>query len=458
MVVLAVGLAVRSHDSSAQELAPASPPAFKLIEASRPSQPASPPQVLAPLGGPGDDTTRRIPEGSKTSAPPAPVSSGAQAAPALTLQKIGPSSVRPRQPFTYEIVVRNVGAAPASQVMVEDVLPPETQLMGASPRAEVQGNRLGWGLGNLKPGAERHCTVEVQLERGLKELPPATLSYSVGCALPAAPLEAVEAPLKAEAAPLKAESVPTPQSVSVSPLSVAVAGPGQVKVGDRTVFQIEISNNGYWPMTGILLRTILPPGLKHPQGTDIEADVAQLAPGQTRRINLMTTAVKPGRQVSQTMVSADGNLEAKASAEVMVTEVMNSEGTGGIVRTSATQVPVLNVEVQNRESLVEAGSETTYQIRVVNQGTGIGTGVQIQTLLDEGMVPRSADGPTPFNVVGKQVMFEPLARLDPGHEALYRVRVICGRVGDWRFKVQLSSDQLRLPVCKEEIMRVYNDR
>ena len=42
-------------------------------------------------------------------------------------------------------------------------------------------------------------------------------------------------------------------------------------------------------------------------------------------------------------------------------------------------------------------------------------------------------------------------------DALYRVKVVGNKPGDMRFKVQMTSDQLRSPVYEEESTRVYKD-
>jgi uncharacterized repeat protein (TIGR01451 family) len=235
-----------------------------------------------------------------------------------------------------------------------------------------------------------------------------------------------------------------------------------VTLGESATFQIEMTNTHGVPLKGVLLRDILPAGLKHVQGHDIEADLAPLGPFETRKIALTAIAAQAGPQINQAVVTATEGpgmgpgvrkLEARASTTVLVIE-----SAARIVPATGVQVAVLGMDIRNKDNVTEVGAETTYEIRVVNQGSATGTAVQIMALLPDGMEARGANGPAAFRLGARQVIFEPLASLDPGKEALYRVRVICQRAGDWRFKVQLVSDQLRLPVCKEESLRVYSDR
>ena len=56
---------------------------------------------------------------------------------------------------------------------------------------------------------------------------------------------------------------------------------------------------------------------------------------------------------------------------------------------------------------------------------------------------------------GAQVAFEPIAQLPPRGEGIFCVRCQGRKSGDWRLKVQVSSDQQQRPVSKEESTRVY---
>src|SRR5205814_889247 len=113
-------------------------------------------------------------------------------------------------------------------------------------------------------------------------------------------------------------------------------------------------------------------------------------------------------------------------------------------------VPALLLEVVDLDDPVEVGAETTYEIRVVNQGSCASQGLQIVATVPDGMTPQGATGPAPYHVHAQQVVFEPLALLAARADALYRVRVLCRTPGDWRFKVEMKCDQFKAPVHEEE--------
>ena len=58
---------------------------------------------------------------------------------------------------------------------------------------------------------------------------------------------------------------------------------------------------------------------------------------------------------------------------------------------------------------------------------------------------------------GQGLVFDPIPSLGVKGEVIYRVRVKGLVPGDHRFRVQLTCDQLRTPVIKEESTRFYKE-
>ncbi len=55
------------------------------------------------------------------------------------------------------------------------------------------------------------------------------------------------------------------------------------------------------------------------------------------------------------------------------------------------------------------------------------------------------------------LVFDPIPTLAVKGEAVYRVKVRGTAAGDLRFRVQLTCDQVRTPVVKEESTRFYKE-
>ena len=100
------------------------------------------------------------------------------------------------------------------------------------------------------------------------------------------------------------------------------------------------------------------------------------------------------------------------------------------------------------------GKEAVYEIRVTNQGTGACTNVQLVAAIAEGTEYKGSSGPTQIKAQGQHLVFDPIPTLAVKGEAVYRVRVRGTAAGDLRFRVQLTCDQVRTPVVKEESTQV----
>jgi hypothetical protein len=118
----------------------------------------------------------------------------------------------------------------------------------------------------------------------------------------------------------------------------------------------------------------------------------------------------------------------------------------------------LSFAVTDSADPIEVGSETGYEIRVVNRGSKPDSDVLLVVECPPGITPLRGEGPVEATVEGQRVVFGTLARLAPGEEAVYRVSARGTQTGDHVTRVQLRSTEIRVPVAKEEITRVYLDQ
>jgi uncharacterized repeat protein (TIGR01451 family) len=101
------------------------------------------------------------------------------------------------------------------------------------------------------------------------------------------------------------------------------------------------------------------------------------------------------------------------------------------------------------------GSELTYTIKVLNQGSAVGTNIAINCTLPPEEEYVSSTGPTKAKVVGKSVNFAPIPSLAPKAEAVFKLKVKALAAGDVRFKVEMNSDQITRPVMETESTNLY---
>lgn len=212
--------------------------------------------------------------------------------PKLKIEKTAPPKAVLNQPMIYHILVRNIGASAAHQVVVEDQVPEGTTLTGTIPRGEMANNRLVWRLGVLNPGEEKKIAVRV--------IP--TKEGQVGSVAKVSFVAEVAA-----------------RTVVASPkLNLEMSGPGNAIVGDALTYHFEIENTGSGDASKVFLRNVLPKGLSHPSGDDLEYEVGLLKAGEKKEIDLTLNAAKAGEFSTKALLVGAGGLKTETSAKVKI--------------------------------------------------------------------------------------------------------------------------------------------
>jgi uncharacterized repeat protein (TIGR01451 family) len=449
--------------------------------------------------------------------------------PAVSLEWIGPPTAKVGQAADYAIAVRNACTIPVQQVMVRVRLPGGMTVVASEPKAISEGNVLMWELGTLQPKQERNLQMRL--------VPDA--KGDVGC----------QAWVTFTGASTMKVRVREPKLV------VKAAAPDRVLIGDPATFTLTVTNPGDGPADQVKVRTILSDGLEHARGKQIEYDLGNLAPGETRGIQLACATKLGGLQKCEALAEADGGLKSQdqASINVLVPR-LDLEATGPKLRyldrpavysirvvnpgdAPATNVVVSDVipagfkfvgasdggrhdfstrtvawylgeiapgaardvklellavnpgehrhrvaaqaarglkvegevvtrveglsaillEVVDVEDPVEVGADTSYEIRVTNTGSKTETDIKLACVIPDKMDFKGAQGASPFHLEGKVVVFDPLPKLAPRADAIYRIQVKANAPGDVRFKSQITSTNLIEPVIEMEATRIYAD-
>ena len=212
--------------------------------------------------------------------------------PHLTIDKVAPPSAVLGQPMVFQIIVRNPGPAPAQQVVVEDRIPDGLKISGSIPRAELAGNTLIWRLGTLQAGQEQRISVRaIPIAEGIVGSV-ATVNF---------------------AAEVQARTM-----VTAPKLRFDISAPPRATLGAPVVFNYRVTNVSQVDSSGVIIRNVLPAGLKHADGDDLEYEVGLLPAGQSREVQLTLTAAQQGRTVNRAVVTAEGGLSVQAEAEIEV--------------------------------------------------------------------------------------------------------------------------------------------
>lgn len=339
--------------------------------------------------------------------------------PRLTIAKTGPEAVPLNELAVFQITVTNAGNGPATGVVVRDELP--------EGLSHPQGPVVEARLDTLGPGETKSLSLETTAVRPGRQANTVRVTADGG-------LEAT------------AQALVT---VTEAGLTLRKQGPSRGYLGREAEFDLEVSNPGTAPAKDVRIVDFLPEGLDFASATEggtydtetrrVSWSLGSLAPGQRRGMIVKLTGRRPGDWTNRAVARGERLPEVPAEAPIHL------EG-----------VPALTFEVVDLDDPVEVGTETTYEIRVVNQGNCPTTNLKIAAAVPAGMAPVEAKGPTDARIHSYLVRFDPLPRLAARADALYRVRVRAVQPGDWRFKVEMSSDQQPEPVREDESTRIYD--
>jgi uncharacterized repeat protein (TIGR01451 family) len=342
--------------------------------------------------------------------------------PKLQIKMLGIDKVVVGDTVTVQCIVSNPGDGATDLVKVKATLPEGLE--------HSRGRVLEFEVGNLAPQESR--------------------PVSLVCTAKSEGQQTVQVTALGEGNLTASETVKV--EVLAPRLDLAVAGPKQRYIDRPAVFQFRISNPSLAPATNVTLTDVLPAGFKfhsassggrHDEATRTVAwVVGDLMPGQTREVSLNLVAASAGdhRQV------ASVNAARGAKSEVDV--VTHVEGLSALL-----------MEMVDVEDPVEVGADTAYEIRITNTGTKPETNLELVCSLPEKMElmgAKNAAG-SKFRLEGRDVIFEPLPRLAPKADVIYRIQVRGTAPGDMRFRARIRADGLSEPVLREESTKVYSE-
>jgi uncharacterized repeat protein (TIGR01451 family) len=237
-------------------------------------------------------------------------------------------------------------------------------------------------------------------------------------------------------------------------LELVVSGPKLRYIDRQATYQLKVSNPGSVPAPSVTVNEVVPAGFKFRAASDggrwddaartVSWQVGDLLPGQSREVSLELVAAASGEhRLQASAITSRGGVRTEAVALTRV------EGTSALV-----------IEVADVDDPIEVDSETAYEIRVVNAGTKLETNVELSCTLPENVELKGARtiGGLRHRHEGREVIFEPVLRLAPKADVVYRVLVRGTTAGDVRFRARVRADGMSEPITREESTRFYNDR
>ena len=333
--------------------------------------------------------------------------------PSLVINVSASETVQVGDEVPVKIQVSNNGTGDASKITLKAIL--------SDGLKHPEGNDIQAALNKLAPGESQ--TVTLHLQAGVPGAQSCTLSALADGA-----------------------SKTTAQAkfdIRQPKLNLAVTGPTKCIVRAEPVFTVEITNPGTSATDQVQVAAAFPEGLDYVSSSDsgtfdpatrtVSWNLPAAAPNSKRQLTVKTKSSIAGTLAVRVVAQGGPKLNARGEA------IIQAEG-----------VPALMFEVVDLEDPIEVGKETTYEIRVANTGSMHCTNVKLTAALSDGLIPGTVTSNVPHKIVGQTMVFDPIAKLAVKSDLIIRVRAKGTTAGDHRFKVQLSCDQMKLPVVKEE--------
>ena len=337
--------------------------------------------------------------------------------PALQVVKTGPAKIIVCDPITYKIVVTNTGTGTATNVKVTDALPAGMKTLDGRTSAAFH-------IPSLAQGESQSVTVQAKVAKVGSYVNKAVATADNG---------------------VRAESAPVTTVATLPVLAVTKTAPANRFVGRPITYNITVANKGDAEARDTVLVDTLPAGV-----TFQSASAGGVQAGGKITWKLGTLAAGASKSVSATVVATQkGTLTNLASATAYC-----AAGSAK-AQTVVKGIPAILLECVDVADPIEVGANETYVIRVTNQGSAVGTNIVVTATLPAEQAYVSSDGPTKAAVKAQTVTFAPLATLAPKAVATYKVVVKGTGVGDVRFKVSLTSDQMTTPAEETESTHIY---
>ncbi|MCL2349014.1 MAG: hypothetical protein FWC50_12245 [Planctomycetaceae bacterium] len=341
--------------------------------------------------------------------------------PALTLEvKTIDKELLVGSDVVLEIILSNPGTGTAKNIILEENVP--------DGLSHPKGKELRSPIGDLAPKESKHLKLTLKCER-----PGETTNYLVA---------------KADNGLLVESKMPV--AVLSPGLKLAIDGPKVRYLERKATYTLSVANPGSATTRDVTLAAKLPKGLDFvstdsngvydPNTHTVHWALDELPSQQSGNIELVMLPREIGELSIEFSGKATNGLTSSTSHEV-----------------SVDGIAALGFEIANKVDPVELGHDAIYEIRVYNSGSKTSGNIVMSVQLPEGMRYVSADGPTPNRVSGGSITFDRLSQLAPKEEKTYQVKARCLVTGDQRIKVQMQSDELQVPVTKEESTKVYGD-
>lgn len=328
--------------------------------------------------------------------------------PTLMVEKLAPQEIQVGKPALFEVRIRNAGQATAHDIVVTDLVPKGTTLTKTTPPAEIiAGGGVRWKIGALRAGDETVLGMELM------------------------PLTEGEI---GSTASVQFAAAASARTICTKPeLVIEVQAPRNVQAGDDVPLQIRISNPGSGVAAGVLLTEVVPANMIHEGGNELEYEVGDLQPGQTRELELVLRAVKPGQVTNLLHAKGEGKLAAEMKTPIEVV------------------APQLSLAVEGPKKRY-LDRQATYTVSIANPGTASARDVELATYLPRGLQFVDANNNGEYDAATHSVRWL-LEELPPRERGSVQITTLPVEPGQQLLRVETTAER-GVQAQKEEAILV----
>lgn len=333
--------------------------------------------------------------------------------PGLALTKTGPAAATLGADISYTITVSNPGSAVARAVVVTDKVPE------GLAHASGQGT-LTFNVGDLAPGQSRTLPVVLKGTKRGRQCNTASAA-------------------SANAGTVTAEACTT---ILVPGIELVKTGTKEQFLGKAADYTLTVSNTGDTKLTNLTITDTAPAATRivTAPGATVNGNQAvwrlpELGAGEKKSFNVTLTSATAGTHANAATVASAEGQNARAEASTLW------RGVGAIL-----------VEVVDDPDPILVGNQTTYTVRITNQGSADLVNINTTAVFPANIAPVATQHGT---VTGQSVKFQPVPRLAPKGVIEFKLTAKGVSVGDARVKFTFTEENLSAPVVEEESTRVF---
>lgn len=229
--------------------------------------------------------------------------------------------------------------------------------------------------------------------------------------------------------------------IAAADVEAELTGPPLKYQNTEAKYHLHVTNTGKANCESIAAELRLPAGVKYVsgiqqalvQGDRVTWNIDALQPGAVREYDIVCKLERTGEMLLTFNCSGSAAGRANVSIETQVEAIAD-----------------LVLSISDPVAPAPVDTEVSYEMTILNRGSKAAEDVRVVAQFSNGIEPIRIEGHTGEVVTG-QVLFNPIARIEPGSSIRLKVTAKADRAGDHRFRTEVREGETSL-VAEEATM------